>query len=212
MISNITISASENSTTQENKKTLDLDFTKRIQVAKESITRWYDAHRTRPSDIYEHLPTLRKYATECEHITEMGVRGVVSTWSFLDAHPKRLVSIDIVDVAIGEARRLATDAGVSFTFIQADTGSPNLVIEETDLLFIDTWHVYEHLTKELALHSDRVKKYIIMHDTTIFGEKGESEGHVGLWPAVEEFIARNKNWTIKERYTNNNGLTVLERV
>jgi hypothetical protein len=51
-----------------------------------------------------------------------------------------------------------------------------------------------------------------MHDTTNFGEKGESEGHVGLWPAVEEFIARNKNWTIKERYTNNNGLTVLERV
>jgi hypothetical protein len=30
-----------------------------------------------PSDINEHLPTLYKYATECETILETGVRGCV---------------------------------------------------------------------------------------------------------------------------------------
>jgi hypothetical protein len=33
----------------------------------------------------------------------------------------------------------------------------------------------------------------------------------GLWPAVEEFLQENKNWSLKERFTHNNGLTILER-
>ena len=35
------------------------------------------------SDIMEHLPTLYKYATECESVLELGVRGCVSSWAFL---------------------------------------------------------------------------------------------------------------------------------
>ena len=34
----------------------------------------------------------------------------------------------------------------------------------------------------------------------------------GIWPAIEEFINNNQNWKIKERFTNNNGLTILERI
>ena len=33
------------------------------------------------SDINEHIPTLLKYAEECDHITEMGVRKGVSLWA-----------------------------------------------------------------------------------------------------------------------------------
>jgi hypothetical protein len=33
-------------------------------------------------DIFEHLPTLYKYASECESVFETGVRGVVSSWAF----------------------------------------------------------------------------------------------------------------------------------
>jgi hypothetical protein len=35
---------------------------------------------------------------------------------------------------------------------------------------------------------------------------------IGLKPAVDDFLNENKNWKIKEIYTNNNGLTILERV
>lgn len=57
----------------------------------------------------------------------------------------------------------------------------------------------------------KVKKWIILHDTETFGIKSEIEGEGGLWPAVEEFLAAG-GWKIVERRTNNNGLTVLERV
>ena len=33
-------------------------------------------------DINEHLPTLCKYASECESIIELGVRGCISSWAF----------------------------------------------------------------------------------------------------------------------------------
>ena len=99
-------------------------------------------------------------------------------------------------------------------------------IEETDLLFIDTLHRYGQLKLELKKHSSKCKKYIILHDTTTFGDVGETASKLmidpvtggmqliprkGLWPAVEEFLKENKNWKLKERFTHNNGLTVLER-
>ena len=35
------------------------------------------------SDINEHLAVMHKYADECNHITEFGVRTGVSTWAWL---------------------------------------------------------------------------------------------------------------------------------
>ena len=34
----------------------------------------------------------------------------------------------------------------------------------------------------------------------------------GLWPAVEDFLEKHPEWVLHERYTNNNGLTILKRV
>ena len=36
-----------------------------------------------PSDINEHLPTLYKYAQECESVIELGVRGVISSYALV---------------------------------------------------------------------------------------------------------------------------------
>ncbi len=33
----------------------------------------------------------------------------------------------------------------------------------------------------------------------------------GLWPAIVEFVENNPEWYIKERFTNNNGLTILAK-
>jgi hypothetical protein len=48
-----------------------------------------------PSDINEHLPTLYRYAKECESVLECGVRGCVSSWAFLMARPKLLIMNDL---------------------------------------------------------------------------------------------------------------------
>ena len=191
-----------------------------------TITEQFQLRVNHSSDINEHLETIKNFASECEHITEMGVRSVVSTWALLAAKPKRLVSMDIVQCPVQDAAIAANNEGIDFEFIVADTSNPQLDIEPTDLLFIDTWHVYDQLKVEFKLHSNKVKKYIILHDTTTFGEVGESGSDLiinpvtgqmemmrkrGLWPAVEEFLAENTNWTLKERFTHNNGLTILQR-
>ena len=48
-----------------------------------------------PSDINQHLPTLKRYSDQCEVVVEMGVRNVVSTWAFLASNAREIISYDI---------------------------------------------------------------------------------------------------------------------
>lgn len=189
----------------------------------QTIEDFFEYEKNRPSDINEHLEAIKKYSQDCSHITEMGVRNVVSTWAFLSGNPKKYIGVDILPCPIETAERLAKERGIDFSFIQADTLDPNFSIEPTDLLFIDTWHIYRQLSQELKIHGNKARKYIILHDTTAFGE--QDEGHWeeysklvgqpgekrGLWIAVMEFLEQNPHWRLLQRYTHNNGLTVLAR-
>ena len=168
-----------------------------------------------PSDIFEHLPTLRRYAEECCHVTELGVRTVVSTWAFLAARPNWLVSVDIAAPDkhggnLAEVIEAAAESGTDFRFIEAN--DLQIELERTDLLFIDTWHVCEQLRAELEMHADQARKFIILHDTETFGFTGEMPGYRGLLEALNPFLAAHREWKRREHFTNCNGLTVLERI
>jgi len=171
------------------------------------------------SDINEHLPTLRDLALECNHITEMGVRGIVSTWAFVEGLRSggKLISIDIQYPAIygGNLQPVidvCKEKGIDFTFRLGDTRK--IEIEPTDLLFIDTLHRYTQLKIELELHADKARKYIVFHDVVSFGEFDVGEGGIdgGIMKAINEFLEENKNWKIKKLYKNCNGLLIIERV
>ena len=187
-----------------------------------------------PSDINEHLPTLYEYAKKCKHVTEAGVRTAVSSYAFgaglVGQEGNKLVQIDLNDSAeIQVFLKDCASEGVNAMFYkQSDLDAP---MEQTDLFFIDTWHVYGHLKRELARWHSYVSKYIILHDTTldeIYGETirngwdAQSQSFAsgipvdeitkGLWPAVTEFLTDHPEWTLEKRYTNNNGLTILRRV
>jgi len=162
------------------------------------------------TDMVEHMPKLKEYASQCQRVVEFGVRDCTSTWGFLAGNPKWMRSYDIIrkpEVSNVEAATL--DSGIDFKFVLAS--SIETIIDATDLLFIDSLHTYEQLKKELSLHHAKVSKYVIMHDTTTFGELDERGLTPGLWPAIEEFITANPVWSIKERLANCNGLTVLRR-
>lgn len=190
-----------------------------------------------PSDIYEHLPTLYKYSLGCTDIAEFGVRSVVSTWAFLkglkdtDAPRKKLLCVDLERSSnVNDAQAAAAKSNIEFEFITDNDLKVDLK-DGVDLLFIDTWHVYPQLKRELELHSSKVRKYIAMHDTTVDAELGESvrsgcniaqqakesgfseaDIRTGLRKALKEFLETHKEWRSKEVYTNCNGLTILERV
>lgn len=176
------------------------------------------------SDINEHIPTLVNISKECNHITEMGVRGIISTWAFIAGKPEVLRCYDIQHPSkfggsLESVETFCQINNIDFLFIEDNV--LNVEIEPTDLLFIDTWHAYKQLKQELKLHNSKVNKYIVLHDTTTFAEKDETSyeawgeewkgDDIGLWRAIEEFLSDNKEWSIKKRYTNNNGLTILER-
>jgi hypothetical protein len=180
------------------------------------------------SDINEHLSTLKKYTEECDTVVEMGVRRIVSTWAFLAGNPKKLTSLDLYNPDkfggnIQEVYDAVNSTEIDFSFIEHDSLTYNL--EPCDLLFIDTWHDYLQLKKELTRHHTKVKKYIIFHDTVSFeysdeknademGMLNQTETNLpkGLWPAIEEFLYHNRNWIIWEKKPNNNGLTILKRI
>ena len=187
------------------------------------------------SDINEHLPTLSKYASECESVFETGVRGCVSSWAFAhglllnNSSTKTLFMNDIEECDVGQLLQYTRDLPIVINYKWIDNLKLNFT-QSYDLTFIDTWHVYGQLKRELAKFAPITNKYIIMHDTTVDEWLGESirdnhdvnkqslwsgfpveEINRGIWPAIEEFLVANPNWVLHERFTNNNGLTVLRR-
>jgi hypothetical protein len=187
-----------------------------------------------PSDINEHLPILLNYTKQCSSVVECGVRNIVSSYAFLyglSQTPNNCYTMvdPIKSDQIDSFLKLCSDHNVNTTFYeQSDLDCPLI---QTDLLFIDTWHVYGQLKRELNRWNTSVNKFIILHDTTTdewYGEtmrnhwNAEEQSRIygipveeinkGLWPAVEEFLKEHPEWTVELRLTNNNGLTILRRV
>jgi hypothetical protein len=164
------------------------------------------------SDISEHLPVLFTLATASETIVEFGVRSGRSTKAFLAGQgwsPRQtcLFSYDIHDCS-GRIDAEWTDNQTSWNFCQADTSTLS-TIPECDLLFIDTLHTYNQVVAEIQ-HASRVRKWIVLHDTELFGINGE-QGQVGILPAIDQFLERNPEWKLLKHYRHNCGLMILQR-
>jgi hypothetical protein len=203
------------------------------------VSRFHNLCET-PSDINEHLRAIYELARSGTSAAELGVRGIVSTYALLlglgqsvvaAADQRRsLTCVDIDNIDMSEVTQLGRAVGVDIEFICQD--SAKVELPEVDLLWIDTWHIYEHLKRELNAHHKKVRRYIAMHDTEIDGVDGESlrcsmdperqaketgypiEGICkGLKPAIDEFLAEHKDeWRLLQHYPNCNGMTVLVRV
>ena len=204
----------------------------------DNVYREYQRRANTPSDIFEHLPTLRKYASECESVLELGVRKCVSSWALalgLLENGKKGKLLFMNDINVCDTMQIETCARETDLEIRTIWAN-NLTIDlgrSVDMTFIDTWHVYGQLKRELAKFAPVTRKYIVMHDTTVDEWDGETKRNIhkydvqkqseesgipveeimkGLWPAIEEFLAANSDWVLDARWTNNNGLTILKRV
>jgi hypothetical protein len=169
----------------------------------------YQEACARDTDIHEHLPLLAQLASECTHVTELGVGHGQSTIGFLrnniELHSYEYKPFDYIPKLFEDYR----NAGRNVTLHIADTREIN--IAPTDFLFIDSLHIYEQVKIELHLHANKAKKYIGFHDTTTYATNGEFGGR-GIWPAIQEFLDEHPEWQLIQRRINNNGLTILKRV
>ena len=195
----------------------------------------YNSLCNSPSDINEHLPIMHKYAKECESIIECGVRDCVSSWSLVygllnnNKTIKKILLNDKVQCNIDELLSKTNNLDIDINYEWKN--NLDLVLNDNyDMVFIDTWHIYGHLKRELAKFSLKINKYIIMHDTTIDEIDGETircgwdanaqsnecgytveEIKCGLGKAINEFLENNNDWELCEKLTNNNGLTILKK-
>ena len=187
-------------------------------------------------DIDQHLIYLLKLSSTCESILECGVRTVVSSWAFLNgllinkSDKKTLHSCDISrSPNIFLLEKAALEENVAFKFHECN--DLDLQMSDYDMIFIDTWHIYGHLKRELVKFAPFAKKYIVMHDTAVDAIMGESircgsdipqqviqsgypeeEIRCGLEEAIREFLVEHKEWKIKKIFYHQNGLTILERI
>jgi len=161
------------------------------------------------SDIQKHLPILRLYAEKCPRIIELGFRGGVSTAALMAARPSRLTIIDWDKPPFQIDRQRLTqiihdglDQKTTVEFQPQD--SMDAWLNEADMLFLDTFHTYEHLFLELIRHADSIMKYMLIHDT-------DESSCPGMFNAVEDFLMDNRQWQLGKRLRERPGLTILER-
>jgi len=208
-------------------------------ISNMEIQTYYNNAVNKSSDINEHVETLYKYALKSQSIIELGVSEGNSSWGLLkglyenDYSDKMLIQCDIRPEC--PCNDIIADIASKNNITQKYLYMSDLDIDLTnlsfDLTFIDTWHVYGQLKRELEKFAPVTKKYIIMHDTEIDGYVGESvrvnqnieectsnlgwsieDVTGGLLQAVNEFLDNNDEWNMIYQVKNNNGLTILERV
>jgi hypothetical protein len=183
----------------------------------------YQRHCATKTAISAHLPTLRNLAAGLSLAMEFGVkRGASSSALLMGA--ERVISYDIAPTP--EAKELQRIAGGQWDYRIGD--SRKAPPEACDLLFVDSQHDYPTCKAELDRHADSVRRFLVLHDVTTFGEVGalgESGKQawqyvvgqtcppeaLGIRPAIDELQIRDPSWRIAARFTESHGLLVLQR-
>lgn len=167
----------------------------------------HDAHR----DINEHMDTLAHYAAQCGSIVEFGVRTGNSTCALLYGLESSLFGGTLYSYDYRQHEfECPPLEKANWVFECANTAELK-EIQLCDLLFIDTLHTASQIEQELKKEA-YVRRWILMHDTTRWGDIGDHNGETGITSAIYEFLIANREWRIERHWRNCNGLTLLERV
>jgi len=160
-----------------------------------------DAHGTDYMLVHDEI---KKRLQGCDSYTEMGINQGATLAAAVLQHPKVVRAYDKKLGWYLEAEQLfndyAEEHNIDYEVFESDT--LDCTIDPTDVLYIDTWHKYDHLTKELHRHADKAQKYIIFHDTHTMK---------GLKQAVTEFVDKNEEWSLVADCKINVGFMTIKR-
>lgn len=157
-------------------------------------------------DVTDHMDKLKTYASQCSHVTELGIGNVGSTFAFAMGLPANIVSYDSTPTEMKEIDRteltqLCLANGVNFTFNEVDP--LDATIANTDLLFIHDAVDASRLSQELSLHGNKASKFIIV---PLFSVDNEA-----FLTAINNFVEANPSWSITENIQEWCGLIVLSK-
>ncbi len=158
-----------------------------------------------PRDLNKHMKYLALLVEKCPRVTEFSHRRE-SFIAFASGNPTKLVSYneEVNNSVYKEVQSLFTNELVVKKAQSAEIAE----IEETDLLFIDQRHTKDDVYRELRTFGPKTTRFIVLHDTELYGEKGE-DGGPGLWDAIKQFMKENPKWYVQFHVAVQYGLTVL---
>lgn len=160
-----------------------------------------------------HLPLLRFLASQCEHVTEFGLREGYTTAALTLGLANQNCKLVSYDISVHPIHKLfnSIDWPCHWQFVLKDIVSPGWQIEETDFLFVDDLHTYKQVKAELAQHGGQVRKYLAFHDTYSQGAVSlDVERETGIKPAIDEYTAAH-GWKLVYKVNFNHGLEVYAR-
>jgi len=174
----------------------------------ETLPELADWTRTQPRDLNQHVLNLITYSNKCEHITEITNRRE-STVALACGVPKKIISYttEADELITSVLSKLCQENTPSVELETKVNQEPNGSIEPTDLLFVDNKQNGPYIRNVLNTYAKEVKKYILIHDTELYGRRGHGNEE-GMWPALKEFT-ESTDWFVTFHDRNQFGLTVL---
>lgn len=151
---------------------------------------------------------IQRYIKDCDSYKELGTHQGATAAAACLMKPQ---SVELVDISLekySKSKHLFEDfcnrnsiqlTAKEISSVDVNSTSP------CDMLLIDSYHHPNHLAKELTLHAPYVRKYIILHDTSIINGKANDS----LYRVLQEFTSGITPWVIAHRDTRNVGYTVL---
>lgn len=170
-----------------------------------------DWAKTQPRDLDKHLDKLSELAAQCGHATELAHRRE-STIALLAAEHVNSYNAEIDPVLT----RLVDlfPARLDLTNFKLDGPLPD--IQDTDLLFLDTIGTAPRLYSELQKYHSQVSRYIVVHDTQLYRDRGEDSTPQrptpGLLHALRQFMTEHPEWSVIYHTHEQYGLTVIGKL
>ena len=159
------------------------------------------------SDINEHVETIFNITKGCKTAVSLQIGKGDAAFSLLLGCQLH-ISVD-PNPAQDTINFLNEYFGKKSIVIRQNT-CESIDVENFDVLMVDSHHTASNVEKELKAHAHKVNKFIIFHDTFLYGEVGDDGGE-GIKKPIYEFLSNNQEWKIIHEANNNNGLIILAK-
>lgn len=169
----------------------------------------FDHVRAIERDFNQHMPKLRELADDCDTVVDISLRQE-SFIALAASKAKRVFSYS--NEFLFPAQKVLDLKGKDASRLRIDPATV-IDIPPCDLLFLNTRHTADQVYRELRFFSPIVKRYIVLHNTQIYGERGEGHSDqaqvAGILVAVRKFLRDNPVWSVVYHTQDQYGLTVL---
>tara|TARA_R100001509_G_scaffold119280_1_gene73623 strand:+ start:878 stop:1450 length:573 start_codon:yes stop_codon:yes gene_type:complete len=178
-----------------------------------TLDEFYESIRSQQEEAHgEHYcamhDAINQIAKDCKSYKELGVhQGGTLANALLNPHLKYVEGVDISLEKYSMflqpiAEQYVKDKKKVLKMKECDSTGIDSLGYGTDILMIDSVHKQHHMRKELELHGQYVKKYIVAHDT----HKPDDQ----LYWCLADWGVDN-GWEVMTRNQENVGFTVLKK-